>query len=85
MLLFLFCVVQGYCDRIVYCSTPDLAEWLVPEKVSISLDFTHPAVVRSGGATEAARSTAGAENSHLTKLVDNYQSVLEGRDTKFKT
>jgi hypothetical protein len=82
--------VQGYCDRIVYYSTPDLAESLIPEKVVVSLDFTQPATVvmannnnkKANSIRESIDSKLSSEKANhmpnLTKIVDNYQSILEG-------
>ena len=82
----------------MYFSTPDLSEYLIPEKVVVSLDITQPAVVImvDGNADEAVgildmqRRSPGddsrrnsarildVEHANMTKVIDNYQSVLQG-------
>jgi len=84
----------GFCDRILYHSTADLAESLVPETVVVNLDVTHQPTMGRGfdhksattGSSDTyvqrdstdSRYSLDVDYSKLTKVVDNYQSVLEG-------
>jgi hypothetical protein len=74
-------LVQGFCDRILFHSTPDLAESLVPETVYVNLDISHPPTLGPGlevRNSDQLKLSPDQDHSKLTKVVDNYQSVLEG-------
>ena len=66
----------GYCDRVLYYSIADQAEFLVPQRVNLQLrvEYGGPELAESG------RDGGGVERlgESLSHVVDNYQSVNGG-------